>query len=76
MSFNEAEARASESHHWGLGEYVYLDPLNEAEARASESPIARQVSCLSVSRFNEAEARASESQTDAEGVTLYTLELQ
>ena len=60
-SFNEAEARASESHGSFLRNRLIPLCFNEAEARASESLHPRPRPRDSAESFNEAEARASES---------------
>ena len=61
--FNEAEARASESHlPISTNLRFAMIGFNEAEARASESHPAHGVyQAGTILRFNEAEARASES---------------
>ena len=59
--FNEAEARASESHPIPYTRIVGRPGFNEAEARASESHPALSHVRVRPERFNEAEARASES---------------
>ncbi len=67
-SFNEAEARASESHAIKTAGKTSDNGFNEAEARASESLRRAAAAGVAAGGFNEAEARASESRGEGHGL--------